>query len=198
MKKMNNQSGATMIEMLGVLAVLAMISTGVYTTISEARAKFRLSQAHDEVSRIIKKMRQQFASYHPTSSSSQTFFDIGIFDNISDDGTSTHVLGGEMQIQLSSAGDYSSSYSESDPTFKLLYHDIPSSVCMDLLMADWGSDPSSGLVEISVVTEGSIPFQWNKYITEAGSHHFLPPLTEDVATECSRARFVTISWEYYL
>ncbi|MBR1778659.1 MAG: type II secretion system protein [Alphaproteobacteria bacterium] len=198
--KKTNQKGATMIEVLGVLSILSVMSVGVYSSIAAVQAKVKITQAQDQVSRIIKSMRSQFSAFHPSSVSAGALNKIGIFDNVTDDGKAYHVYGDEMEIQLSKVGDsdgYTSSFSESDPTFKLIYHNIPTRACIDLLMADWGSDPSSGLVEISTGTASSVTFQWRKDYTEEATHHPLPPQVTEAAEECSRAATVNVSWEYY-
>ena len=191
-----NEKGASMVEILGVLAVISVMATGMFSGIATIQSKIKLTKAQSQVSSIIKSMREHFSAYRPTSSSSEAMYKIGVFDNLGDDKKSVHVFGGEMLIQLSgSDADYVSSFSESDPTFKLVFKNISPKICFDLLSADWGSDPSSGLAEISVGSEG-VTFQWSKDFT-GDEHHPLPPSTSDAMTECAKSPSFDLSWEYF-
>lgn len=199
-RKIQNERGSSMVEVLGVLAFLATISVGVYSVIHSAQSKFRFTRGFEETKRIIKAMRDQFSAFPPPNTTSATLYKLGIFDNVDkddsgnpmEDGASTNVMGHKMEITLPDAS--SSDFAAMDRTFRLTYYDVDSKTCALLLNADWGSDPSSGLAEISA---GGKAFRWPKDIPEGGNFYSLPAEANDVLTECTRARQVNVSWEFF-
>lgn len=185
MKKIN-EIGSSMVEVLGVLAFLSTLSVGAYSLIASAKSKIQLTREYDETKRIIRAMREQFSAFLPPDTTSETLFKLGIFDNESN-GVSSNLMGHKMDITMPDTG-----FAEQNPTFKLTYYGVDFKTCVGLLTADWGSDSSSGLAEIST---GGTTFQWPKDFTSG--HHPLPPTMEDVTTECANGQTVDISWEYY-
>lgn len=198
----SHEKGATLIEVLGVLAVVATIATGMYTGISRVNQKIKLTKAQTEVADIVKAMRTQFSSFLPSSITSEQLYKIGIFKNIQD-GISTNTYGTEMTMELENSGE--------NPYFIFSYKDIPSSVCTDLLLGDWGNDPSSGLKEIKVEVAGKASvFQWEKDIrpvdpedtTQASAPLPLLPTMATAMKACAEqvegVKNLTISWSYYI
>ena len=61
-----HEKGATLIEVLGVLAVVATIAVGMFTGIARMNQKIKLTRAQTEVSDIVKAMRTQFSSFTPS------------------------------------------------------------------------------------------------------------------------------------
>ena len=201
MNKSTNETGASMVEILGVLAVVATIAVGMFTGISRMNQKIKLTQAQTEITDIVKAMRTQFSSFTPSSITSKGLYDVGIFKNVNDEGKSANVYGTEMLMELKSDVE--------NPYFTFIYKDIPTSVCADLLLGDWGNDPSSGLREIKVQGTGKTSiFQWEKDIRPVDeenpdaptSQPLLPSLEKaiDACTLPSGSGIVTISWSYYI
>ena len=53
----NKQTGRSMVEMLGVLAIIAVLSVGIYMLYSIAMGKLRANQTIDTVQRLIQDIR---------------------------------------------------------------------------------------------------------------------------------------------
>lgn len=195
MNKSTNETGASMVEILGVLAVVATIAIGMFTGISRMNQKIKLTQAQTEVMDIVKAMRTQFSSFAPSSITSQELYDIGILKNIDENGQSVNVYGEQIEVKFTTYED--------NRTFQVWYWNVPPNVCTDLLMADWGNDPSSGLRTIFVAPNGPNykAFYWKKDYPECETNsymHCLPPSFKDVVEECSRSNSGVMTWEYYL
>ncbi len=193
----SNEKGATLVEVLGVMAVLGAIAVGLFAGIARVQRQIKITQAHEQVTRIVKRMRTQFASFQISESemTAANLEKIGIYDNgdVGEDGA-VNVFGTTMSV----TNDIRDGY----PTFTLNYNAIPSNVCVDLLMSDWGNDPSSGLQAIHVSPFGPNykTFLWEKDIPDCstnGYSHCLPPQLDDAVEECTRASSVYISWVYY-
>lgn len=201
MTSYTNEKGATLIEVLGVLAVVATIATGMFTGIARVNQKLKITQAQNQVSDIVKAMRTQFASFHPSSVTAEGLEKIGVYKSgtVDETGVAVSVFDTEMTMELSSDGE--------NPFFIFSYKDIPRSSCYDLLLGDWGNDPSSGLKEITVKTEGtnkSHSFIWDKDKTSSSEEsdtstiHSLLPTATTAINACAQEQNVTISWSYYI
>ena len=199
--KKTNEKGATLMEIIGVLGILGMVAMGLLSGIDNVHTKIRLAKGYEETKNIVKAMRQTFSAFRPANTKAKTLWELGIFNNcIPDSGEkctggeneyANNALGLKMEIVMPTPEQ--SKFAANDPTFKLIYYGVDPKTCVDLLTSDWGNDPSSGLAEISI--EDGTPFQWPKDCT-SGCHD-LPPEMENVQTECTRAKTVNISWEYY-
>ena len=193
----SNEKGATLIEVLGVMAVLGAIALGLFAGIARVQRQIKITQAHEQVTRIVKRMRTQFASFHLTDSqiTAENLEKAGIYDSgdVGEDGA-VNVFGTSMNIENAVVDGY--------PVFRLNYNAIPSNVCEDLIMSDWGDDPSSGLRTIYAAPNGPNfkAFYWKKDFpdcAESQYYHCMPPQLDDVIEECTRASSVYVSWEYY-
>ena len=58
----NDQKGRSMIEMLGVLAIIGVLSVGGISGYSKAMAKFKLTKAQDQISMLLMNIRTAFAT----------------------------------------------------------------------------------------------------------------------------------------
>lgn len=196
MNKSTNEKGATLIEVLGVLCIVATIAAGAYAGISRMNQKIKLTQAHAEVSNLVKDIRTHFSSSRPATISAKQLYDLGILKNINDEETAAaNVYGGEIRVLWKEING--------NPAFSIDYYNVPPKACIDLLMADWGNDPSSGLYTIYVAPYGPNykAFYWKKDFPncETDSYmHCLPPSFEDASEECTRAQAGAMTWEYYL
>ena len=60
----NEQSGRSMVEMLGVLAIIGVLSIGGISGYSKAMAKYRVNKTLDQISKLVMNIRSLFsASY---------------------------------------------------------------------------------------------------------------------------------------
>ena len=55
---MNTQSGRSMVEMLGVLAIIGVLSVGVIAGYSKAMTKYKLNRQAEQISRLMNIMTQ--------------------------------------------------------------------------------------------------------------------------------------------
>ena len=166
----NDQKGRSMVEMLGVLAIIGVLSVGGISGYSKAMAKFKLTKAQDQISMLLMNIRTAFAtspSYEGLNNTTAVSFAIAPGDMYSGDlaaisnvhhlnnafGGEAHVFScdtepasnGEM-AELSCAGiveDNSSQF------FAVAMSGLGREACVSLLSSDWGTD---GLVSVQVAT----------------------------------------------
>lgn len=151
----NDQNGRSMIEMLGVLAIIGVLSVGGISGYSRAMAKYKLTKAQDQITMLLMNIRTAYAtSPSYTGLSSQTAADYAIApgDMIV---SSTTTSGDSSTTSKSLAGAFGgavdvSAVSGKEAYFYITMHNLAPEACRSLLTSDWGAD---GLVMIQAGTE---------------------------------------------
>lgn len=145
-----NESGRSMIEMLGVLAIIGVLSVGGIAGYSKAMSKYRVNKTVDQISHIAANTRILF-------SSQKNYSDLGINNGdvidkaklvpqeMGSDGNYSNPFSGDVTIQP--AARFASN---DDKAFMLTYEGIPEEACVDLATLDWGTGSGGGLVALSV------------------------------------------------
>lgn len=188
------ESGRSMVEMLGVLAIVGVLSIGGITGYSKAMAKYKINKTLDQVSMLITNIRTTYgnqASYAGLDNATAIAYDMA--GNDLSQGTSADLKNaytGDVTIlalatkeatEACAAGSYC-------PVFSIKFEGIEKAACVQIASADWGGTVSSGLQRITV---GSTPFDWAATQSEAS----LPITFSAAATACS-GDTNTITWFY--
>ena len=148
----NNQSGRSMIEMLGVLAIIGVLSVGGIAGYSKAMMKFKINKTIDQISQIVANTRTLYArqkNYGNLSGKVAYKANLApreMFEDGSGSGSygMTHPFGDFVDI-------FSSDKSGGDKKAFVIYlSNLPEEACIELATQDWGSDASSGLIGISI------------------------------------------------
>ena len=146
----NEQSGRSMVEMLGVLAIIGVLSIGGISGYSKAMAKYRVNKTLDQISMLVINIRTLFSSSIN-------------YDGLSDaNAISLGIIPGDMQNGTGSSMKITNSYqgtvllgnpgtdANAKRRFYIVYTGLNSEACVSLATADWGSQAGSGLEAISV------------------------------------------------
>ena len=173
-KKMRskNQFGRSMIEMLGVLAIIGVLSVGGIAGYSKAMMKFKINKTIDQISQAAAATQTLFAQQKdfkglpygimvgdhplPTAVDSLILSDSvqkGIKVYHGSGGTSSkdyyeNEFGGTFSISTSRYYPRKGFSSMTD--FYILLTGLPSEACMALGSTDWGATGMSGLIGIAV------------------------------------------------
>lgn len=145
MKTKTNQSGRSMIEMLGVLAIIGVLSVGGIAGYSKAMSKYRANKTIEQITMIANGVRTLYSGQKN-------------YDNIS-----SHVLRKakilpESAFEGSVTGPYATNpYSSKigvfpsnkdvdgdNRAFLVALYGIPEDACIEILTQDWGD--STGLI----------------------------------------------------
>ena len=185
----SEQSGRSMVEMLGVLAIIGVLSVGGIAGYSKAMAKFKLSKAMDQVSNVVTNIRTLY--------SGQPNYD-GLTTSIAIQmgAVGAEMLNGKKATSASKAynafnGEVAIVEDSSTPQqFVVTFNGLGKEACVALMTADWGSGSGSGLVSIGTGTDtdggGS---------TSAGT---LPVGLATAAGLCNTAGDAnSVAWVYY-
>ena len=147
-----NESGRSMIEMLGVLAIIGVLSVGGIAGYSKAMNKFKTNKVSDNVSMLVANIKTLYAqqnTYHGLDN--KTAVEMGVIpDELGKAGASATatVLKNPYNglVFIKAAG---STTSTDEKAFVINYNGLSREACITLATNDWGSGFSSGLIAIS-------------------------------------------------
>ena len=200
----NDQKGRSMVEMLGVLAIIGVLSVGGISGYSKAMAKFKLTKAQDQISMLLMNVRTAFAtspSYKGLNNASSVAFAIAPGDMFSGDAIPTSYGKGQLAQLNNAFGGGAHVYScadedrekecytgtgstttKSDQYFAISLDNLGREACVSLASSDWGTD---GLISIRV---GSSTYGTDK----------LPINMIEAGKACgSYGARTAITWTYY-
>ena len=148
-----NESGRSMIEMLGVLAIIGVLSVGGIAGYSKAMNKFKTNKVADNVSMLVANIKTLYAqqnSYNGLDVNSAISMGVVPDELVSarpkDDGTGgalTNAYNGNVYISAASSNGATTS---DDLAFYIIFTGLSKEACITLATNDWGSSFSSGLI----------------------------------------------------
>ena len=189
-----NESGRSMIEMLGVLAIIGVLSVGGIAGYSKAMAKHKINKTVDQITQITASTRALFTGH-------KNYIALGVNDDaklkklikrarlVPDEMLELKADGVTIEKILNPyTGDVTfavadKSKSGDNKAFKLTYTMIPMSACIDLATQDWGNRSTSGLVELRV---NSDDYKKNRSFT-----------VSEAIKACTEKTTNSISWTFY-
>ena len=165
-----NEAGRSMIEMLGVLAIIGVLSVGGIAGYSKAMNKFKTNQVADNVSMLVANIKTLYAqqkSYTGLNNVSAVKMGVvpdeltGAYDagkKPNSDGTGgkaesqnlENAFNGSVLIQASNSKGATSSGEGDALAFTLIFNGLSKEACVTLATNDWGSSYSSGLIGMKV------------------------------------------------
>ena len=148
--KNSNQSGRSMIEMLGVLAIVGVLSVGGIAGYSKAMMKFKINKTIDQVTHIATNIRTLYSQQTTYAGlNAVNAIEMGaIPDGL---GSIANWVGYADYISGNPFGGGVNVYGgSSDRGFNIAYTGLSKEACITLATYDWGSNHSSGLLAITV------------------------------------------------
>ena len=134
--KLENQNGRSMIEMLGVLAIIGVLSVGGIAGYSKAMMKYRVNKTIDQVSMISTNIRTLFGPQGTfTGANNATVLEkakVVPDEMVSKSGQTVsfnNAFGGTLTVGVPSTD-----------SFTLTMTNIPESACITLLTQNWGDN----------------------------------------------------------
>ena len=147
------QSGRSMIEMLGVLAIVGVLSVAGIAGYSKAMAKYKTNKVVDQVTMTAANIRTTFAGQgNYDGLTTEVAHDLGVFPEEMDktftgaNSTATvkNAMGGDSKVSI---GD--DTYS-----FDVQFDGLSKDACSTLATADWGS--ASGFLGFAADLQGAL------------------------------------------
>ena len=143
----SEQNGRSMVEMLGVLAIIGVLSVGGIAGYSKAMTKFKINKSMDQISMLVANIRTLFSGQRNYSGlSNQNAISFGIIPSEMDGGGQviTNAFAGDVTIGTAAANG------NNDAAFTIKYDGLGQEACVTMATSDWGSGSSSGLVSMNV------------------------------------------------
>ena len=174
-----NENGRSMIEMLGVLAIIGVLSVGGIAGYSKAMSKYRTNKMIDQATMLITNIRTMFAqqqSYAGLNNSRAVNLAlvpeemiVNPGQDIKDNGTRKlrNVFSGDVEIKnsaideddkntpASGEGENATPAYASQGAFRVTFYGISRDACIQVATSDWGAGSSSGLVGMHIWNAGT-------------------------------------------
>ena len=161
-----NESGRSMIEMLGVLAIIGVLSVGGIAGYSKAMSKYRTNKAIDQATMLITNIRTMFAqqqSYAQLTNSRAVNLSLVPEEMIVNPGTSMdddasrrlrNVFSGEVVVRNSPIdaldATTTNELEKNQGAFIVTFFGLSRDACIQIATSDWGAGSSSGLVGMHI------------------------------------------------
>lgn len=153
-----NQNGRSMIEMLGVLAIIGVLTVGGILGYTKAMAKYRSNKVIDQITLFITNIRTMYAAQQTYINLSNSLAidlnltpdELVVRDANGPTGVLRNVFSGNVQVAASGInvdGD--------NGAFVLTFYGLSRDACIAIATSDWGSGSSSGLVAVHYYNDAS-------------------------------------------
>ena len=148
------ESGRSMIEMLGVLAIIGVLSVGGIAGYSQAMNKFKVSKTTDQIQTLVTNIRTLTASQK----------NYALVDNavilqkmgaLTDEMCSDTTCSASTMINPYGGAITMKAYSTDKKHFFIAYKGLPASACVSLATQAWG-DSSSGLEAVQATNGANV------------------------------------------
>lgn len=144
----NEQTGRSMVEMLGVLAIIGVLSVGGIAGYSKAMTKFKITKTFDQVSMMVANIRTLYSGQRNYNGlATNISLDMGVVPaemEGPDDGELVNAFQGSVEVY---AVEYNG---KADSAFAVSYGNMGREACVQIITSDWGSGASSGFIGLDV------------------------------------------------
>ena len=142
----NNETGRSMVEMLGVLAIIGVLSAGGLAGYSKAMFKHKLNSTMEQITMLVTNIRTAYGqqgNYKGLTAAKAV--SLGIVPPIMGTTTLTNPFKGGVDISAARATKTSE-----NTAFTVTYGGLPKEACIALATADFGSGAGSGFIGVVV------------------------------------------------
>ena len=213
----NNQSGRSMVEMLGVLAIIGVLSAGGLAGYSKAMFKHKLNSTMDQITMLVTNIRTMYGTQgNYAGFTAGSAIDLGIVPAVmiagdtttnhdadaqhnnqawtSRDVSLTNPFKGDVELLTIKvvAGDTLAHDNSVETGFSITYKGLPDEACIALGTADFGSGAGSGFIGAKI-NEGAMSGQ---YGASSEGHAYGMDGTKGAITLCTGDNN-QITWYFY-
>ncbi len=180
-----NESGRSMVEMLGVLAIIGVLSAGGLAGYSKAMFKHKLNTTMDQITMLVTNIRTMYGTQgNYDGLENSTAVSLGIVPPVMGNSAAlTNPFKGAVTI---ATADAKVADGTAKTAFTVTYEGLPKEACIALATADFGSGAGSGFIGVTI---GG--FATNVIGANEGKAYSM----SDAITTC--AEQATVSWKFY-
>ena len=177
--------GRTMIETIGVIVIIGMLTAGGLLGYSKAMRRHRLNETITQIALMSTNARSFFAgldNYSSFNAQTAAKYNIATERMLGDGSTLVNKYNGRITITLGQAATNGAP----NTAFIFTYRDLPVEACVGLARADWGHEEKYGFISISIGSDDqdpSYPHPPSEYFVE---NRQMKPLTmHEAILHCS-------------
>ncbi|MBE6451479.1 MAG: hypothetical protein E7016_05905 [Alphaproteobacteria bacterium] len=182
-KDLVNQSGRSMIEAIGYISVMIMLTTALTASVNSGMHRFKLGRINQELVDLKKVISQRFVS---AENYKEVSFDILIDEKIVpyDVRDKKHSFNGGVKI---GKGDANGN------TFYIEFDDVPLQSCTELGTRLWVVNDGSDLDAMDI---NGKTWAWEYSNSVSSSNYKLPAKPTDVAKACKQGNENKLKWYF--
>ena len=190
------QYGRSMIEMLGVLAIIGVLSVGGIAGYSKAMTKYRVNKTIEQITLIAGNVRAFFASqrnYNDVANEEvlkkANIIPAEMWGTIKDHVSEQtwegveHVFGGEIMVYEAEKTSISSSHD----AFVLIPSDLPQEACIELVTMDWRANSGSSIISIIVNANDPLSYIGEGFYTDTCESSNIAVCAKDMPMSIDKA-----------
>jgi len=204
MKKNEEHLGRSMVEMVGVLAIVGFLTFGGIAGYNRANEMLKFNNLRDQVSTTVANIRSVFFKFDDYSSlNEKALINIGVLPEsmISEDRKEIvnvmkgSVLVGPAETELNKNG-----------AFIIIYNGLNAVTCRELIVLDWGDNMSTGFLAMTISKTGDLSLETSNLISkniQTGESTFLSSdlpqaLIENSynSCDCGEQNLCSIAWKF--
>ena len=196
----NNENGRSMVEMLGVLAIIGVLSAGGLAGYSKAMFKHKMNSTLDQITMLVTNIRTMYGTQDNYEGLDEAqAIQLGIVPAAMKNGSGALVspFKGPVTIATSKASNATSA--PENTAFVVTYSDLPSEACINLATAEWGTGAGSGFIGVKAVAEGNADasgaYVGTKF--EDSRAEGVPYKVGDAITACGQKNTSSVSFKFY-
>ncbi len=186
-----------MIEMLGVLAIIGVLSIGGIAGYSKAMRKYKENKTINQITLLLTNIRTFYVnqgSFKDLDNDAAVKYEIVSQDMIKEENVGSGTDAGKTSLVNPFGGQVNIYPTDNNERVVVEYGGMDTLSCITIASSDWGSTASSGLAEMKIGSGGkensmnlSTAFNWD--------NQKLPISLQDAQKACSSVENA-ISWKY--
>lgn len=144
MYKNINESGRSMIEMLGVLAIIGVLSVGGIAGFSKAMESYKTNQSIEQISTMIANIKNfglrqhnRFTGFTTNAAIKMKLIPEEMIVTKNSTSSLVNVFGGEVKIGTSKSV-FGNTKNTNEKDFVIAYYNLPKETCLQIMAKDWG------------------------------------------------------------
>ena len=186
------QKGRSMVEMLGVLAIIGVLSIGGIAGYSRAMIKFKVGKSLDQISMLVASIQTLYSgqrTYSGLTLKKAIAFGIISPDMKASDSSVTNVFAGSVLLGETKYRDTNSA------AFQIVYNGLGQEACVTMATSDWGTGSSAGLIGMRVSNKELALAEMD---AETYTGEDLPITISEAVAKCTcrEASTCAISWYF--